>query len=131
MHTYNLKPILVSQDNWRSSLPFWSFNLSVCNNLILFCTYHSFFKLINCFESGKLLNLWKRSSVPIICWISTYSNLKGFIIFIIVHGVRIISLVKEFIENCLIFIILLEQILFIDVFISILDIKVAKYSIVF
>jgi hypothetical protein len=81
-------------NNWRSTLSWWCFNFSVCHCFFCFCFIHSFFEFFNILELVKLLSLWKCWFMPFISRISTYSHLKWSIVFIIVHGVRIVILVN-------------------------------------
>ena len=108
MHTNNLKSMLMFQNDWRSTLSSWSFNFFVWHYFICFCCLHSFFEFLNILELVKLLSLWICWFMPCISRVSTYSHLKWSIVFIIVHGVRIIILVNKSIENSLMLIIILE-----------------------
>ena len=108
MHTNNLKSMFMFQDDWRSTLSSWSFYFFVWHYFICFCCLHSFFEFFNILELVKLLSLWICWFMPYISRVSTYSHLKWSIVFIIVHGVRIIIFINDSVKNCLMLIIMFE-----------------------
>ena len=120
MHTNNLKPIFMSQENRRSTLATGSFDFSIFQYFFRFSFSECFFKLLDSFERLILFNLRVNIFKPFIRRITAHSNLKFIIVFIFVHGVCIVIFIYNSIKNCLVFIVVLKQKFFQDIIFSIL-----------
>ena len=130
MHTNNLKPIFMSQENRRSTLATGSFDFSIFQYFFRFSFSECFFKLLDSFERLILFNLRVNIFKPFIRRITAHSDLKFLKVFIFELGVCIVMLIYYSIKNCLVFKVVGKQILFQDIIFSILTLEIAKNFII-
>ena len=133
MYSNYLKSIFIFQYNRGSTLPRWSLNFFVFQYFFLFCLFECILKIFQSFKILVLFNLRISIYEPFFYRITTDTKfyckfwvLVNLIVLITVHGVCIVILRQNSIKNCLMFIMVLKQILFKDVVFHILAFEIAK-----